>query len=109
MTAKDPPSPKFDLATSNFPPLPGCVDSIQGETTPEMRLSDVVRGLKVTNKVDNLSSLLPWSPQLKKMLTIILNLQSFQSGNQEVKKTQHTYASEVPVGKPDSVSPPVSR
>uniref|UniRef100_A0A3Q3XN74 HTH La-type RNA-binding domain-containing protein n=1 Tax=Mola mola TaxID=94237 RepID=A0A3Q3XN74_MOLML len=62
MTAKDPPSPKFDLATSNFPPLPGCVDSIQGETTPEMRLSDVVRGLKVTNKVDNLSSLLPWSP-----------------------------------------------
>ena len=64
MTAKEP--PKFDLATSNFPPLPGCVDSIQGETTPEMRLSDVVRGLKVTNKVDNLSSLLPWSPPVKK-------------------------------------------
>ncbi|XP_026161908.1 la-related protein 4 [Mastacembelus armatus] len=42
--------PKFDLATSNFPPLPGSVISMRGETTPETRLSDVVRGLKVTNK-----------------------------------------------------------
>lgn len=52
MKAQEPPSPKFDLEASNFPPLPGSVVSIQGETTPEMRLSDVVRGLKVTNKVD---------------------------------------------------------
>lgn len=49
--ANDPPSPKFDLEASSFPPLPGCVDCIQGETTQEMRLSDVVRGLKVPNKV----------------------------------------------------------
>lgn len=53
MEVKVPPPPKFDLAASNFPPLPGCVVSVQGETTPEMRLSDVVRGLKVTNKVNN--------------------------------------------------------
>lgn len=46
-----PPAPKFDLAATNFPPLPGCVVSMQGDTTPEMRLSDVVRGLKVTTKV----------------------------------------------------------
>lgn len=52
MEAKIPPPPKFDLAASNFPPLPGSVVSTQGETTPEMRLSDVVRGLKVTNKVN---------------------------------------------------------
>lgn len=58
MEAKVPPTPKFDLAASNFPPLPGSVVSIRGETTPEMRLSDVVRGLKVTNKVDILSSLI---------------------------------------------------
>ncbi|XP_077581633.1 la-related protein 4 isoform X2 [Stigmatopora nigra] len=46
-----PPPPKFDLAASNFPPLPGCVVSVKEEKTPEMRLSDVVRGLKETNKV----------------------------------------------------------
>lgn len=51
----DPPSPKFDLEASSFPPLPGCVDCIQGETTQEMRLSDVVRGLKVTTKVEIVS------------------------------------------------------
>ncbi|KPP68863.1 la-related protein 4-like, partial [Scleropages formosus] len=37
--------PKFDLATSNFPPLPGCVVSTQGEPMLENRMSDVVRGL----------------------------------------------------------------
>lgn len=48
-----PPPPDFDLEASNFPPLPGSVvsDGSRGETIPEMRLSDVVRGLKVTNKV----------------------------------------------------------
>ncbi|XP_056129885.1 la-related protein 4 [Lampris incognitus] len=46
------PAPKFDLATSNFPPLPGCVVSTQGEPVPETRLSDVVRGLKVTDKTE---------------------------------------------------------
>ncbi|XP_076012659.1 la-related protein 4 [Genypterus blacodes] len=45
-----PPPPKFDLAASSFPPLPGAVVSTQGETEPEVRLSDVVRGLKLTNK-----------------------------------------------------------
>uniref|UniRef100_G3N6F3 La ribonucleoprotein 4Ab n=1 Tax=Gasterosteus aculeatus aculeatus TaxID=481459 RepID=G3N6F3_GASAC len=52
METKVPPPPKFDLAASNFPPLPGSVVSMLGETMPEMRLSDVVRGLKVTNKVN---------------------------------------------------------
>lgn len=53
---KDPPSPKFDLEASSFPPLPGCVECIQGETTQEMRLSDIVRGLKVANKVEIVSN-----------------------------------------------------
>ncbi|AWP09623.1 putative la-related protein 4 isoform 2 [Scophthalmus maximus] len=37
--------PKFDLAANNFPPLPGCVVSTQGEPVLENRMSDVVRGL----------------------------------------------------------------
>ncbi|KAM6977773.1 la ribonucleoprotein 4Aa [Aplochiton taeniatus] len=37
--------PKFDLAATNFPPLPGCVVSTQGELVLENRMSDVVRGL----------------------------------------------------------------
>ncbi|KAM4588626.1 la-related protein 4 [Odontesthes bonariensis] len=49
MEAKAPP-PKFDLAASNFPPLPGSVVTVLGETMTEMRLSDVVRGLKVPTK-----------------------------------------------------------
>ncbi|XP_061731163.1 la-related protein 4-like isoform X1 [Nerophis ophidion] len=51
MEVELPPPPKFELEASNFPPLPGCVVSVAEETTPEMRLSDVVRGLKVTNKI----------------------------------------------------------
>uniref|UniRef100_A0A3Q1BJ50 HTH La-type RNA-binding domain-containing protein n=1 Tax=Amphiprion ocellaris TaxID=80972 RepID=A0A3Q1BJ50_AMPOC len=46
--------PKFDLAATNFPPLPGCVVSTQGEPVLENRMSDVVRGLyrdKVRNWV----------------------------------------------------------
>lgn len=39
------PPPKFDLAASNFPPLPGCSASPQGEPVLENRLSDVVWGL----------------------------------------------------------------
>ncbi|XP_046881015.1 la-related protein 4 isoform X2 [Hypomesus transpacificus] len=46
------PPPKFDLATSNFPPLPGCVVSTQGETVLETRMSDVVRGLKASDKFE---------------------------------------------------------
>lgn len=53
MKAAAPESPKFDLAASNFPPLPGSAVSVQGETTTEMRLSDVVRGMKATSKVRN--------------------------------------------------------
>ncbi|XP_074532766.1 la-related protein 4 isoform X2 [Halichoeres trimaculatus] len=45
-----PSPPKFDLEASNFPPLPGSVVSPKEENTTEMRLSDVVRGLKGTNK-----------------------------------------------------------
>ncbi|XP_019737099.1 la ribonucleoprotein 4Aa isoform X1 [Hippocampus comes] len=37
--------PKFDLAATNFPPLPGCVISTQEEPVLENRMSDVVRGL----------------------------------------------------------------
>nr|XP_046239905.1 la-related protein 4 [Scatophagus argus] len=76
MEAKVSPAPNFDLAATNFPPLPGSVVTIQGETTPEMRLSDVVRGLKVTSK----------------------------SLSQEVNKIRHTSTSEDSVSKPDSVT-----
>ncbi|XP_041097488.1 la-related protein 4 isoform X2 [Polyodon spathula] len=47
--------PKFDLAATNFPPLPGSVVSTQGEPVLENRLSDVVRGIsrdKEVNKLD---------------------------------------------------------
>jgi len=37
--------PKFDLAATNFPPLPGCVVSTQGEPVLENRMADVLRGL----------------------------------------------------------------
>lgn len=43
--------PNFDLAASSFPPLPGSVVPVQGETVTEVRLSDVVRGLRLTSKV----------------------------------------------------------
>ncbi|KAM6925303.1 la ribonucleoprotein 4Aa [Xenentodon cancila] len=53
--------PKFDLAATNFPPLPGCVVSTQGEPVLENRMSDVVRGLnrdkaEQTNKETTMSS-----------------------------------------------------
>ncbi|XP_026203835.1 la-related protein 4 isoform X1 [Anabas testudineus] len=79
MEAKEPPAPKFDLAASNFPPLPGCVVSVQEETMPETRLSDVVRGLKVTSKVTS------------------------KSVSQEANESQHTTVSEgsvTPMSKP---------
>uniref|UniRef100_A0A3P9BK28 Uncharacterized protein n=1 Tax=Maylandia zebra TaxID=106582 RepID=A0A3P9BK28_9CICH len=73
--------PKFDLAASNFPPLPGSVVSMQEESVPEMRLSDIVRGLKVTNKVN--------------MLPLL-----------SVGKDVPTNIAEGPVNKPDPVIPP---
>ncbi|XP_011475342.1 la-related protein 4 isoform X1 [Oryzias latipes] len=53
--------PKFDLAATNFPPLPGCVVSTQGEPVLENRMSDVVRGLyrdkaEQTNKETTVSA-----------------------------------------------------
>ncbi|XP_054473322.1 la-related protein 4 isoform X2 [Anoplopoma fimbria] len=78
MEAKVTPPPKFDLAASNFPPLPGSVVSMRGENMPEMRLSDVVRGLKVTNK----------------------------PVNKEVNGSKKTNLSEDAVSKPDAVTQP---
>ncbi|KAG9491661.1 hypothetical protein GDO78_000265 [Eleutherodactylus coqui] len=40
-----PPTPKFDLLASNFPPLPGSVVSTPGESVLESRMADVVKGL----------------------------------------------------------------
>ncbi|CAL8339235.1 unnamed protein product [Merluccius merluccius] len=49
------PPPKFDLASSSFPPLPGSVVTCtQEESVPETRLSDVVRGLRATDKVNSM-------------------------------------------------------
>uniref|UniRef100_A0A8C6M365 La ribonucleoprotein 4Ab n=1 Tax=Nothobranchius furzeri TaxID=105023 RepID=A0A8C6M365_NOTFU len=50
MEVKAPP-PNFDLAASSFPPLPGSVVAVHGEAVAEVRLSDVVRGLKTSTKV----------------------------------------------------------
>ncbi|XP_026092543.1 la-related protein 4-like isoform X2 [Carassius auratus] len=47
------PPPKFDLAASNFPPLPGCSASPPGEPVLENRLSDVVRGLNREKQQDS--------------------------------------------------------
>lgn len=77
VTEAKPPPPKFDLEASSFPPLPGSVVSTQAETATEMRLSDVVRGLKVTTK--------PLS--------------------QKVNLTQNTNISEGPTSKADLVTP----
>ncbi|XP_030623342.1 la ribonucleoprotein 4Aa isoform X2 [Chanos chanos] len=46
------PQPKFDLAASNFPPLPGSSGSPQGEPVLENRMSDVVRGLNRDKQSD---------------------------------------------------------
>lgn len=43
--------PNFDLEASSFPPLPGSLVTMQGEASTEVRLSDVVRGIKVPTKV----------------------------------------------------------
>lgn len=45
--------PNFDLAASSFPPLPGSLAPVQGETVTEVRLSDVVRGVKLPSKQGN--------------------------------------------------------
>ncbi|XP_015226165.1 PREDICTED: la-related protein 4-like isoform X2 [Cyprinodon variegatus] len=57
MEAKAAP-PNFDLAGSSFPPLPGSVVPVQGETVTEVRLSDVVRGLKLQAKTGNRENIL---------------------------------------------------
>ncbi|XP_072552558.1 la ribonucleoprotein 4Aa isoform X3 [Salminus brasiliensis] len=63
------PPPKFDLAASNFPPLPGCSISPQGEPVLENRMSDVVRGLNRdkqsdTNKESTVSPAGPASEEI---------------------------------------------
>nr|XP_057910359.1 la-related protein 4 isoform X2 [Doryrhamphus excisus] len=74
MEVEMPPPPKLDLAASNFPPLPGCVVSLAEETTPEMRLSDVVRGIKLLannvhkvtqSNISDLPSTSPTGPDVK--------------------------------------------
>uniref|UniRef100_A0A1A7WE10 La ribonucleoprotein domain family, member 4 n=1 Tax=Iconisemion striatum TaxID=60296 RepID=A0A1A7WE10_9TELE len=75
MEVKAPP-PNFDLAASSFPPLPGSVVAVQGETVAEVRLSDVVRGLKTPSK----------------------------AGIKEDKSSQNTKDSESHLSKQDSVS-----
>ncbi|XP_012733623.2 la-related protein 4 [Fundulus heteroclitus] len=75
MEAKAAP-PNFDLAASSFPPLPGSVLPVQGETVSEVRLSDVVRGLKPPSK----------------------------AGNQDKGSAQNTKDSESPASKQDSTS-----
>lgn len=53
--------PKFDLAATSFPPLPGCIGNTQGEPVHENRLSDVVRGL-YKDKMDNTNKEATMSP-----------------------------------------------
>ncbi|XP_040058743.2 la-related protein 4 isoform X1 [Gasterosteus aculeatus] len=93
METKVPPPPKFDLAASNFPPLPGSVVSMLGETMPEMRLSDVVRGLKVTNKPVNQE--------------VAGTRQTNHSEEAVVKPNALTQVAEPPPVTPQTVDPPV--
>lgn len=44
-TEAKPPTPKFDLLASNFPPLPGSSSRMSGELVLENRMSDVVKGV----------------------------------------------------------------
>ncbi|XP_014439575.2 la-related protein 4 isoform X8 [Tupaia chinensis] len=44
-TEAKPPTPKFDLLASNFPPLPGSSSRMPGELVLENRMSDVVKGV----------------------------------------------------------------
>uniref|UniRef100_A0A3B5LBW8 La ribonucleoprotein 4Aa n=1 Tax=Xiphophorus couchianus TaxID=32473 RepID=A0A3B5LBW8_9TELE len=63
--------PKFDLAATNFPPLPGCVVSTQGEPVLENRMSDVVRGLyKQTNKETTVSPASAQTPATEEAVTV---------------------------------------
>lgn len=55
--------PKFDLAPSNFPPLPGCSGSPQGEPVLENRMSDVVRGLNRDKVGSHLAQILKSVPR----------------------------------------------
>ncbi|XP_064408592.1 la ribonucleoprotein 4Aa isoform X3 [Latimeria chalumnae] len=45
------PTPKFDLAASSFPPLPGSGASTQGELVLENRMADVVKGISKEKEV----------------------------------------------------------
>ncbi|KAG7258089.1 hypothetical protein CRUP_022630 [Coryphaenoides rupestris] len=65
------PAPKFDLASSSFPPLPGCVvTSAQEECVPETRLSDVVRGLRVTDKAENKEKRESWPSKVPEVAVV---------------------------------------
>uniref|UniRef100_A0A8B9GVV0 La ribonucleoprotein 4Aa n=1 Tax=Astyanax mexicanus TaxID=7994 RepID=A0A8B9GVV0_ASTMX len=63
------PPPKFDLAASNFPPLPGCSVSPQGEPVLENRMSDVVRGLNRDKVSDWVRTVMKNLENLKKPIS----------------------------------------
>lgn len=102
----EPESPKFDLAASNFPPLPGAVVSVQGEPAMEMRLSDVVRGMKATNKVEILPTLLTCTPPASQVHVLIEDCGPLQPAkSKEANKAEHVNPCDAPEGKPDPVTP----
>ncbi|XP_018581291.2 la-related protein 4 isoform X2 [Scleropages formosus] len=108
--------PKFDLATSNFPPLPGCVVSTQGEPMLENRMSDVVRGLSrekmdinkdssTTNAPEELQSI-PSPPQcICKTGPVTFEHKTSSRNHQDIKadKTEPSVQKE-----PSSASSPTS-
>lgn len=105
MKAAQPESPKFDLAASNFPPLPGSVVSVPGESTTEMRLSDVVRGIKATNKVQVPPTLATCAPAASKSARSkweIYNRQ--QPASKESSKAEHASPCDAPLEKPAPVA-----
>uniref|UniRef100_A0A3Q2U1F9 La ribonucleoprotein 4Aa n=1 Tax=Fundulus heteroclitus TaxID=8078 RepID=A0A3Q2U1F9_FUNHE len=61
--------PKFDLAATNFPPLPGCGVSTQGEPVLENRMSDVVRGLYKTEQTNKDATVNPGTSQTQTQAT----------------------------------------
>ncbi|XP_056304837.1 la-related protein 4 isoform X3 [Danio aesculapii] len=100
------PPPKFDLAASNFPPLPGCSASPQGEPVLENRLSDVVRGLNREKQQDSNkeSTVSPTGPSSEE--TVSKPIQPVAKMNAHVPDTV-TPSSNHLEKKPEKVEPPV--
>ncbi|TRZ00035.1 hypothetical protein DNTS_033581 [Danionella cerebrum] len=98
--------PKFDLAASNFPPLPGCSASPQGEPVLENRLSDVVRGLNRDKPQDSIkeSPVAPSVPSSEETISRPTLPVTKTTASDPVNSSSNQ-----PEKKPEQVEPPVHK